>query len=36
VEAAAHGFVTFKTGQTLSLQVSWAELVKREEVSVVF
>ncbi len=36
VESAAHGFVTFKTGQTLSLQVSWAELVKREEVSVVF
>ncbi|MDB4435900.1 Gfo/Idh/MocA family oxidoreductase [Akkermansiaceae bacterium] len=36
VEAAAHGFVTFKTGQVLSLQVSWAELVKREEVSVVF
>lgn len=36
VEAAAHGFVTFKTGQTLNLQVSWAELVKREEVSVVF
>lgn len=36
VEAAAHGFVTFKTGQVLSLQVSWAEMVKREEVSVVF
>ncbi|MGJ8695122.1 MAG: Gfo/Idh/MocA family protein [Verrucomicrobiaceae bacterium] len=36
VEAAAHGFVTFKTGQSLSLQVSWAEMVKREEVSVVF
>lgn len=36
VEAAAHGFVTFKSGQTLNLQVSWAELVKREEVSVVF
>ena len=36
VEAAAHGFVTFKTGQVLSLQASWAELVKREEVSVVF
>ena len=36
VECAAHGFVTFKTGQCLSLQVSWAELVKREEVSVVF
>ena len=36
VEAAAHGFVTFKTGQVLSLQVSWAEMIKREEVSVVF
>jgi predicted dehydrogenase len=36
VEAAAHGFVTFTTGQVLTLQVSWAEMVKREEVSVVF
>lgn len=36
VEAAAHGFVTFKTGQVLTMQVSWAEMVKREEVSVVF
>ena len=36
VETAAHGFVSFKTGQVLSFQVSWAELVKREEVSVVF
>ncbi len=36
VEAAAHGFITFKSGQTLSLQVSWAEMIKREEVSVVF
>lgn len=36
VESAAHGFVTFKSGQVLSLQVSWAEMVKREEVSVVF
>ena len=36
VESAAHGFVTFKTGQVLSLQVSWAEMVEREEVSVVF
>lgn len=36
VEAAAHGFVSFKTGQVLSLQVSWAEMIKREEVSVVF
>lgn len=36
VEAAAHGFVTFKTGQVMTLQASWAEMVKREEVSVVF
>ncbi len=36
VETAAHGFVLFETGQVLSLQVSWAEMVKREEVSVVF
>ncbi len=36
VETAAHGFVTFKSGQVLTFQVSWAEMVKREEVSVVF
>lgn len=36
VESAAHAFVTFKTGQVLSVQVSWAEMIKREEVSVVF
>ena len=36
VENAAHGFVVFKSGQVLTLQVSWAEMVKREEVSVVF
>ena len=36
VESAAHGFVKFKSGQVLSLQTSWAEMVKREEVSVVF
>ena len=36
VEAAAHGFITFKTGQVMSLQISWAEMNKREEVSVVF
>lgn len=36
VEAAAHGFVTFETGQVLTMQFSWAEMVKREEVSVVF
>jgi predicted dehydrogenase len=36
VEAAAHGFVTFKTGQAMSFQVSWAEMNLREEVSVAF
>jgi predicted dehydrogenase len=36
VESAAHGFVTFETGQVLSFQMSWAEMIKREEVSVVF
>ena len=36
VEAAAHGFVTFKTGQAMSFAVSWAELNQREEVSVTF
>ncbi len=36
VEAAAHGFVTFKTGQVLSLRNSWAEMNEREVVSVVF
>ena len=36
VESAAHGFVTFKTGQALSFQVSWAEMNQREEVSVAF
>jgi predicted dehydrogenase len=36
VESAAHAMVSFKTGQVLSLQASWAEMIKREEVSVVF
>ncbi|MBT8400199.1 MAG: gfo/Idh/MocA family oxidoreductase, partial [Rhodothermia bacterium] len=36
VETAAHGVVTFKSGQVLTLQVSWAEMVRGEEVSVVF
>jgi predicted dehydrogenase len=36
VEAAAHGFVTFRTGQSMSFAVSWAEMNQREEVSVVF
>jgi predicted dehydrogenase len=36
VEAAAHGFVTFASGQSMSFAVSWAEMNKREEVSVTF
>jgi len=36
VEAAAHGFVTFKSGQVLSIRTSWAEMNEREVVSVVF
>ncbi len=36
VEAAAHGFITFKSGQAMSFAVSWAEMNKREEVSVTF
>ena len=36
VEAAAHGFVTFQSGQSMSFAVSWAEMNQREEVSVVF
>ena len=36
MESASHGFIKFKTGQILSFQVSWAEMVKREEVSVTF
>lgn len=36
VESSAHGFVRFATGQVLSFQVSWAEMNKREEVSVTF
>ena len=36
VESAAHGFVRFDTGQVLSFQVSWAEMNKREEVSVTY
>ena len=36
VESAAHGFVRFQTGQVLSFQVSWAEMNKREEVSVTY
>lgn len=36
VEAAAHGMVTFKTGQSMQFSVSWAEMNHREEVSVTF
>ena len=36
VEAASHGFVRFETGQVCSFQISWAEMIDREEVSVVF
>lgn len=36
VETAAHAFVRFKTGQVLYCRNSWAEMNKREEVSVVF
>ena len=34
VEAAACGFVTFRDGSCLTLRNSWAEMVKREEMSV--
>ena len=36
VEAAAHGFIRFKSGQILFFRNSWAEMNKREEVSVTF
>ena len=36
VETAAHGAVMFETGQFLTFQVSWAEMIKREEASVTF
>jgi predicted dehydrogenase len=36
VETAAHGLVTFRSGQVLTVQASWAEMVEREEVSVAF
>lgn len=36
VENACHGLIKFKTGQIISLQISWAELIEREEVSVTF
>lgn len=34
VEAAAHGFVTFKNGSCLAIRNSWAEMIEREEMSV--
>ena len=34
VEAAAYGFVTFRDGSCLSIRNSWAEMIKREEISV--
>ncbi len=36
VETACSGFITFKTGQCLMLRNSWAEMNKKEAVSVVF
>lgn len=36
VENACHGMIKFKSGQVVSLQISWAEMIKREEVSVTF
>jgi predicted dehydrogenase len=36
VETAAHAFIRFKTGQVLFTRNSWAEMNKREEVSVTF
>lgn len=36
VEAAAHGFITFRTGQAMTFATSWAELNQREEVSLTF
>ncbi len=36
VEAACHAFITFKTGQCLTVRSSWAEMNEREVVSVTF
>lgn len=36
VESACHGLVRFKSGQVLFLRTSWAEMNRREEVSVTF
>ena len=34
VEAAAYGFVTFRNGACLTIRNSWAEMIRREEMSV--
>lgn len=31
VESSCHGFITFKTGQSLAIHNSWAELIKEED-----
>lgn len=36
VEAAAHALVTFKDGSVISLRTSWAEMNRKQEVSVTF
>jgi predicted dehydrogenase len=36
VEAACHAFLTFRNGQCLAIRNSWAEMVEREAVSVIF
>lgn len=36
VESACHAFITFATGQCLSVRTSWAEMVEREVASVTF
>ncbi len=36
VEAACHAFITFKSGQCLTVRSSWAEMNEREVASVVF
>ncbi len=34
VESSAHGCITFTTGQIVTFQISWAEMVRGEEVAV--
>lgn len=36
VETATHGFISFETGQVVGFQMSWAEMVEREEASATF